>query len=1073
MRVMGQRMWVAALCIVLAGQAGAAVWYVDVDSTAAAPDGKSWARAFPSIQQGANAAAGDAGGGEVWVAEGSYRETAHSGTLLLPEGVKVYGGFAGNETSRDSRDPAARVTIIDASKSRGGSPAYHAVQMAGGTVLDGFTVTGGRATNSTEPSRRVGAGVFFAGSSGRITIARCVIRNNVATDWGGGIYAAGASLTLTDCVLDNNDVTNAAPGRGGGGLLISGGSTVIRDCTFDNGDAREGGAVYVHSGSPSFSGCVFRNNTATWGGAVFCNNGPGFTSSPSFQVCAFARNKATKGGAVYNPSSSTSFTNVYFLQNETSQQGGALYCENSPTFMNCSFAENKGSTGGALYNATTARPRLTNCILWNDRPSAIANANSLEPAVVEYSDVKGGYAGTGNINADPRFIGVGPSPLRLRPGSPCINAGTTSGAPSTDIAGTHRPHGSGVDMGAYEGPTCVLTVGQTGTGTVIPASGTYNYHLQNTQVTVKAVPGAGWRFGRWEGDASGTADEIVVTLNGDRFVRAVFIQQFTLKTESTPGGTITPAPGTYTHDTGTRVTVTAAPAEGWRFERWEGDVSGTQNPIEVTLNANRTVRAVFARVHVLSLAVEGEGSLDPAPGEYMHIEGEKVTLTATPDPGWRFAGWEGDATGLVNPLQITMDRSRQITAVFEEIPVYTLTVQKEGEGLVEPAPGVYEFVEGESVVLSATAALNWNFVGWKGSVTGTQNPVVLTMTEDKAVTASFEFVPLEVGDFNPKLGLVIGGTSVLVDVGGWNSSCRMFVGDTPCLSATPLPGNPNRLRVVVPALPEGTYKLVARKSQTSEEVQSAASFRYTANPFDTSLAENWDGGVTVEDGKLGVTTYGRRAQRQGGVFPTLVYQTPGGVTVEISDGALPPAATAVFLLVRSGNRLRTMFPSVAPPEGDSFHSGGIDLKVFVEQGGVLEVTGFEPQPAVLRFQTHLDPDRYPPRLGTLDTAIDAVYWPLLPDPPDLLDTGLTHTVAAAGELVYSVGYPGAFTVFGPAPKSDVNGDGIVDAVDVQLTINGVLGLDTGGRMPDVNDDGFVNAVDVQLVINAVLGVGTL
>src|SRR5690606_17183186 len=99
-----------------------------------------------------------------------------------------------------------------------------------------------------------------------------------------------------------------------------------------------------------------------------------------------------------------------------------------------------------------------------------------------------------------------------------------------------------------------LTVGQTGTGAVIPAAGTYNYYLQNTQITVKAVPGAGWRFGRWEGDASGTADEIVVTLNGDRFVRAVFIQQFTLKTESTPGGTITPAPGTYTHDTGTRVT---------------------------------------------------------------------------------------------------------------------------------------------------------------------------------------------------------------------------------------------------------------------------------------------------------------------------------------------------------------------------------------------------------------------------------------------------------------------------------------------------------------------------------------
>ncbi|MBI4558636.1 MAG: carbohydrate-binding protein, partial [Candidatus Hydrogenedentes bacterium] len=52
--------------------------------------------------------------------------------------------------------------------------------------------------------------------------------------------------------------------------------------------------------------------------------------------------------------------------------------------------------------------------------------------------------------------------------------------------------------------------------------------------------------------------------------------------------------------------------------------------------------------------------------------------------------------------------------------------------------------------------------------------------------------------------------------------------------------------------------------------------------------------------------------------------------------------------------------------------------------------------------------------------------------------------------------------------ADVNSDGGVNAVDVQVVINDALGLDTGYNS-DINRDGNVNAVDVQLVINAALG----
>jgi hypothetical protein len=59
----------------------------------------------------------------------------------------------------------------------------------------------------------------------------------------------------------------------------------------------------------------------------------------------------------------------------------------------------------------------------------------------------------------------------------------------------------------------------------------------------------------------------------------------------------------------------------------------------------------------------------------------------------------------------------------------------------------------------------------------------------------------------------------------------------------------------------------------------------------------------------------------------------------------------------------------------------------------------------------------------------------------------------------------------PTEPVDINGDGGVDASDIQLVINAVLGLDINGLIADVNTDAQVNASDIQLVINAVLGVG--
>jgi len=70
--------------------------------------------------------------------------------------------------------------------------------------------------------------------------------------------------------------------------------------------------------------------------------------------------------------------------------------------------------------------------------------------LITYCDIKGGFSGTGNIDANPLFVDGTAGDFHLQDGSPCIDSGTTAGAPDTDIEGIARPQGAGVDMGAYE-----------------------------------------------------------------------------------------------------------------------------------------------------------------------------------------------------------------------------------------------------------------------------------------------------------------------------------------------------------------------------------------------------------------------------------------------------------------------------------------------------------------------------------------------------------------------------------------------------------------------------------------------
>ena len=168
--------WCSLLCPFVWGQSP--VFFVDVENASGVENGRSWETAFSTIQPAIDAA-GRVGGGEVWVAEGTYgeRRSLPLGSLTLKPGVSLYGGFSGTETEREARDPLARETVIDGSASRDGEPAVHVVQTVDGTLLDGFTIQGGGGLSSN-PSvgGRSGAGVLVL--EGLARIQSCYIVGN-------------------------------------------------------------------------------------------------------------------------------------------------------------------------------------------------------------------------------------------------------------------------------------------------------------------------------------------------------------------------------------------------------------------------------------------------------------------------------------------------------------------------------------------------------------------------------------------------------------------------------------------------------------------------------------------------------------------------------------------------------------------------------------------------------------------------------------------------------------------------------------------------------------------------------
>jgi hypothetical protein len=308
-------------------------------------------------------------------------------------------------------------------------------------------------------------------------------------------------------------------------------------------------------------------------------------------------------------------------------------------------------------------------------------------------------------------------------------------------------HSQTADMGSISVQVVAarhLTKSVTGQGTIY--TDLSEPYPNGALVFVKAVPQTGSRFKLWGGDLAGQPQVTTLLMDRDRTISAAFdssvVRSFLVTTLG--GGTVGGGGGLglKEYPDKTSVSLTAQPEAGWKFLRWKGDAGGPQNPINVLMDRDKSVEAVFGTS--FSTATTGPGVVLPSQFGRDVPFGSTVRFSAVPRPGSYFVKWENAATGNANPFDLVVNTpAPKVSALFAPLTAgkAALGVVTVGDGKVFPYPEGSVFPVGSAVTLTAVPDPGQKFLGWAGDATGAVNPLTLKLGFSKLVYARFTPLP--------------------------------------------------------------------------------------------------------------------------------------------------------------------------------------------------------------------------------------------------------------------------------------------------------------------------------------------
>ena len=585
------------------------------------------------------------------------------------------------------------------------------------------------------------------------------------------------SLEVEDVIVQNITFDGAGVQSYSPILFVSSPSQFITDCNFIN--CIGGAALEIdYNCDTNIQLCNFANNTGTSGSHIRLG-----CRSAHIWGCTFTDGFASDRGPVYmRTQGRTELSGCTISGNAAGTMGGGIYLEGGELYI--SGCKIYGNTANGVADDITKD--YTSLLSLADNYAALVELYKPDGVVPNRWTVDSHYdnnLGTDYMRADMifsmSFADNEPSP----PPSPASITLDQS------------------ELTLYVGEADTLTA------TLYPEGTNSSIQWTSSDPSVASVTESGLIIAHSAGTASITA---TATVGGASASCLVTVQEAPATTYSisisvspTEGGTVS---GSGQYEEGATATVTAVANEGFRFLEWAeaGTQISTEANLTFTVTSDRTLTAIFEPIsepapgptpkptYTINVSA-AEGGTASGGGEYE--QGSSVTLTATPENGYRFIAWTENDEQISTDENYTFiaDHDRTIVAIFMPIPkpIYTIHVSSTQGGTIG---GSGSYKEGEVVTVNAIPDNGYRFLCWEEN--GVQVSIEVRFSfvaeTDRTLVAAFELIPQSGPD-------------------------STYVPGTPSTSYRPNGGNtqptttslPSRIEVQIPTLTNGKTTLIA------------------------------------------------------------------------------------------------------------------------------------------------------------------------------------------------------------------------------------------------------------------------
>lgn len=218
---------------------------------------------------------------------------------------------------------------------------------------------------------------------------------------------------------------------------------------------------------------------------------------------------------------------------------------------------------------------------------------------------------------------------------------------------------------------------------------------------------------------------------------------YSLNVSVTPENTgfVTPTQDTLLEENSS-ISVTAIANEGYSFIGWSGDISSTENPVNLTITDDVNITANFQiKTYSLTTVIVGEGEVTEtviqAKKDYEH--GTLVRLESIPDTGWSFVRWEGDVESEESVLEILIEEEKNLRAVFEQT-IFPFSINIVGNGTVQNV-GFSEFedvyLKGTELILIGIPDTMWVFQGWNNTTETDSDTLKIIINSEINLSVNF------------------------------------------------------------------------------------------------------------------------------------------------------------------------------------------------------------------------------------------------------------------------------------------------------------------------------------------------